>query len=181
MAEAVTARCPALAAAVRPIEGQATAGARTAGGEVGGSSRADQQTRPGKAAVHAGRAGPAATAHHHPAAGREHGVPFSASERDRPGQRSDGRGLRAWARWSRCCRTRPSTTFWSIPPSMVYVERGGVLEKTNVVVQGQHPPDAHHRQDRVDGRPPRRRVLTHGGCTLEGRLARQRHYSAAGH
>ncbi len=29
----------------------------------------------------------------------------------------------------------------------VYVERAGVLEKTNGGLQGQHSPDAHHRQD----------------------------------
>ena len=47
-----------------PRLAQSAAGARPAGGEVGGPSRADQQGRPGKAAVHAGHARPAAVAGH---------------------------------------------------------------------------------------------------------------------
>ena len=37
----------------------------------------------------------------------------------------------------------------------VYVERGGMLEKTERRLQGRGAPAAHHRQDRVERRPPR--------------------------
>ena len=65
-------------------------------------------------------------------------------------------------------------------PAMIYVERHGRLEPTDLGFRRQRPSDADHPAHRRAGRPPRRRDVADGGCPLAGRLARQRHHSAAG-
>ena len=81
-------------AAGRSASRQSVAGAGAAGSEVGGPSRADQQGRSGKAAVHAGHARPAAAAGAHPATGGRAGRALQR-QRTRPaGQRGAGRSLR---------------------------------------------------------------------------------------
>ena len=62
----------------------------------------------------------------------------------------------------------------------VYVERKGLLELTSVTFRDDSAPAAHHRQDRLAGGPPRRRIDADGGRPLERRIARQRDHSAAG-
>ena len=65
-------------------------------------------------------------------------------------------------------------------PKLVYVERAGKLYRTPVRVQGQRPPAADHREDRLARRPARGRILADGGRAAAGRLARQRGDSAGG-
>ena len=62
----------------------------------------------------------------------------------------------------------------------VFVEREGRLERVHGVVPGRRAPAARHRPHRQPRRPPRGRQLADGGCAPAGRLARQRHHSAAG-
>ena len=62
----------------------------------------------------------------------------------------------------------------------VYVERRGRLELTNVSFTRRKAPAADHRQDRLAGRPPHRRVEPDGRRPPARRLARQRHHPAAG-
>ncbi len=62
----------------------------------------------------------------------------------------------------------------------VYVERGGVLERTIGGLQGQCAPDAHHRQDRLRRRTADRRIVADGRRAPGRRLARERDYSSAG-
>ena len=63
---------------------------------------------------------------------------------------------------------------------LVYIERGGILQKTDVVFRD----DRHMLQiiDRIVSRVGRRsrRILADGGRAASGRLARKRDYSAAG-
>ena len=62
----------------------------------------------------------------------------------------------------------------------VYVERHGRLELTDVTLHRRRAPDEDHRQDRLAGGPPHRRIVPDGGRAPAGRLARQRDHSAAG-
>ena len=61
----------------------------------------------------------------------------------------------------------------------VFVERGGVLERVEAQLSGRSPSDARHRSHRQRHRPARRRELADGRRAAAGRLARQRHHSAA--
>ena len=62
----------------------------------------------------------------------------------------------------------------------VYVERAGKLELTTCPSKT-IPPDADHRPHCLPGGTAHRRIVAHGGCAPGGRIARQRHHSAAGH
>ena len=44
----------------------------------------------------------------------------------------------------------------------IYVEREGKLERSDDDVRRRRAPAAHHRQDRLAGRPPHRRVVADG-------------------
>ncbi len=160
--------------------GQPAAGARPAGGEVGGSSRADQQNRPGEAAVRAGHARQAATARPHPATGRRIRRALQRQRAYPAGQRGDGRGLRpgsAGAAAAGSHRHRHPGQYRQHGLCRARRRAG----KDPGSLQGQQPPDAHHRQDRLQGGAPGRRILTHGRRALAGRLARKCHHPAAGH
>ena len=64
-------------------------------------------------------------------------------------------------------------------PDQVYVERAGKLERTPAALRRRRAPDAHHRQDRLAGRPPHRRVVADGRRPPAGRQPRQRDHPAA--
>ena len=61
----------------------------------------------------------------------------------------------------------------------IFVEREGRIERTDVVVRRQRPPAADHRQDRLAGRPPDRRVVADGRRAPARRLPCQRDHPAA--
>ena len=63
---------------------------------------------------------------------------------------------------------------------LVYVERKGVLEKSDVKFRDDRSPAADHRPHRGADRPARGRIVAHGGRPPAGRLARQCDHSAAG-
>jgi len=58
----------------------------------------------------------AAIAGSHSATGRRARSPIQRSERTRLANEVMDEVF-GWARWSRCCRTPPSPTFWSTPPT----------------------------------------------------------------
>ncbi len=92
----------------------------------------------------------------------EHGVPFSASERTRLANEvmDEVFGLGPLEPLLQ----DPTVTDILVNTSdTVYVERGGVLEEDQRRFQRQPSPDAHHRQDRLRGRPAGRRVVADGG------------------
>ena len=60
----------------------------------------------------------------------------------------------------------------------VYVERRGMLEPLSVPLQGRGASAAHHQQDRVGGRPARRRIASALRRAPARRLARQRRGAA---
>ncbi len=62
----------------------------------------------------------------------------------------------------------------------IYIEKNGVLEPVSAVFQGRPPSDAHHRAHRQHRGTPHRRIESHGGRAPAGRVARERHHSAAG-
>ena len=61
----------------------------------------------------------------------------------------------------------------------IYVERAGKLERTHVRVRRRRAPAADHRQDRLAGRPPHRRVVADGRRAPPRRQPRQRDHPAA--
>ena len=61
----------------------------------------------------------------------------------------------------------------------IYVERAGKIERTHVDVRRRRAPAADHRQDRLAGRPPHRRVLADGRRAPARRQPRQRDHPAA--
>ena len=62
---------------------------------------------------------------------------------------------------------------------LVYIERGGILEKIDVKVPRRPAPAADHRPHRRRGGPASRRIVAHGGCAPGRRIARERDHSSA--
>ena len=56
-------------------------------------------------------------------------------------------------------------------PDSIYIERAGKLERTSATFRRRRASAAHHRQDRLAGRTPRRRVVADGRRPPARRLA----------
>ena len=105
-----------------------------------------------------------------------------AAEHDRAGRdsrRRHRRGLRA--RTARAAAARPDGE--RHPCQHLQAGVRGALRQAGAAaddVSGRPTPDARHRPHRQRRRAPRRRQLANGGRAPAGRLACQRHHSAAG-
>ncbi len=73
------------------------------------------------------------------------------------------------------------TEIMVVSSDQIYVERGGVIEKSGRRFISDKVTESDHRTDRVPGRAANRQEPAAGRCPLARRLARQRHHSAAGH
>ena len=85
----------------------------------------------------------------------------------------------ATGRSSRSSRDDSVTEVMVNGSDRIYVERDGKLERDGRDVRRQRPPAADHRQDRLAGRPPHRRVVADGRRPPAGRQPRQRDHPAA--
>ena len=79
----------------------------------------------------------------------------------------------------RFVRDRSVTEIMVNGPDQVWVERGGLIEQTDVRFAERRARDARHRPDRVRCRPPDRRSVADGRRAPRRRLPRERDHPAA--
>ena len=103
----------------------------------------------------------------------------SASSSGRRSSSTSSTSCSASARSRHCSRDPEISDILVNRFDQVYIERDGILEPVDVVVQGRRAPAADHRAHRQLGRPPHRRVEPDGGRPAGRRLARERDHPAA--
>ena len=86
----------------------------------------------------------------------------------------------ATGRSSRSSRDDTVTEVMVNGSDRVYIERDGKIERDRRPLRRRRAPAAHHRQDRLAGRPPRRRGLADGRRAPARRQPRERDHPAAG-